>query len=182
MNIRLKLAKISVPGFMKKKILDELFLLTADAFQSEMPDLKGRSFKERLDRYARFTQGEAEKALFQGRDLQGIKNRLFQSAQSLGRKLRKSFRISTTEEVMAAARILYLAIGIDFWGNDQGEIAIRRCLFSRYYSPDVCALISSLDEGILAGLASGGELSFEQRLTEGKNSCRAKFVFKESIK
>jgi hypothetical protein len=37
----------------------------------------------------------------------------------------------------------------------------------------VCALVSALDRGLLAGLTCGGELEFRQRITEGADSCRA---------
>lgn len=45
-----------IPEFIKKKKLNELFSLTADAFQSELPELKGLSFAERLAGYALFTK------------------------------------------------------------------------------------------------------------------------------
>jgi hypothetical protein len=36
--------------------------------------------------------------------------------------------------------------------------------------------MSSVDQGILAGLSEGGELRFIQRLTEGGDCCKAEFV------
>jgi hypothetical protein len=76
---------------------------------------------------------------------------------------------------MAAARLIYRQLGIDFRGSAGGQIIIRRCFFAALYAPRVCALVSALDRGLLAGLARGGELRFEQRLTEGACCCRAQF-------
>jgi len=64
-------------------------------------------------------------------------------------------------------------LGIDFLGEPDGSMVMTRCFFSDYYSSPVCRLISSLDEGLLVGLAGGGRLSFSQRITEGHECCRA---------
>jgi hypothetical protein len=71
--------------------------------------------------------------------------------------------------------VIYRQLGIDFRGSPDGEIVIRRCFFAAVYTPRVCALVSALDRGLLAGLAGGGELRFGQRLTEGACCCRARF-------
>ncbi len=80
---------------------------------------------------------------------------------------------------MVMGRILYRALKIDFRGISSGEIEISRCYFSQFYSPQICELISSLDEGILAGLAGDGRLTFSQRITEGRDCCKALFVSAE---
>jgi choline dehydrogenase-like flavoprotein len=71
--------------------------------------------------------------------------------------------------------VLYRGLGIDLKGSADGQIIIRRCFFARFYTPRVCALVSALDQGLMAGLAGGGELDFTQRLTEGACCCRARF-------
>ena len=76
---------------------------------------------------------------------------------------------------MDAARWLYRVLGIAFQGTADGAITIRRCAFSDVYSGPVCRLISALDRGVLAGLAGGGQLTFQTRLTEGAAVCRACF-------
>jgi hypothetical protein len=78
---------------------------------------------------------------------------------------------------MAAARFLYGMIGIDFRGSPDGEVRVTSCLFSNYYTPSVCLLISALDEGLLSGLSGGGTLTFTRRLTEGHLCCEARFEF-----
>jgi hypothetical protein len=176
MNIRLKIAEIYVPTFIKKAKLEELFDCTAAAFNCPVPPLKGLSFDKCLVKYAEFTREEAEKALQSGHDLHQIKQRLYQNAYRLGQNLRKSFHITTTQDVMTMGRILYRVIGIDFQGTVQGEMTINHCFFSKFYSSQVCQVISSLDEGVFAGLSGGKQLVFSQRITEGQNCCKASFM------
>jgi len=76
---------------------------------------------------------------------------------------------------MRAARLLYGTMGIDFRGSDDGNILIGKCAFSDFYESRTCALISALDEGLLAGLAGGGRLEFSERITDGQSRCRARF-------
>ena len=178
MNIRLNLAKIYVPFWIQKKKLRELFALTAQAFQSEEPTLQGLSRKEFLEKYAFFTKENAEKLLDSKEKTKILQDQLYQKAFQMGCDLRKELRISSSEEFMAAARILYHLIGIDFHGKKTGQITIHKCYFSQFYSEDICKIISSLDRGILAGLSGGmGKLEFLDRLTSGAECCRAVFHF-----
>ena len=173
----LKIMQLYVPEFIKKKKLNELFRLTADAFQTELPELKGKgtSFAGRLSGYALFTKEQAESHLQSGRPLEEVKRRLYQNSYILGQNLRKSLRIVTREEAVTALKVIYKLIGIDFQCDRQGGIIIKRCFFSQYYSGEVCKLISSLDEGLAAGLSGGGRLCFSQRITEGCGCCKGYF-------
>ena len=128
----------------------------------------------RLQAYAEFTKEQAEKALSSGFDAGIVKERLYQNAYTLGKRLRKWFSIETTEEVMRIGKVLYNSIGIEINGNAQGEVTVKRCFFSQYYSSPVCSLISSLDDGLFSGLSGGKRLAFSERLTEGRECCRAK--------
>jgi hypothetical protein len=175
MNARLKLAAAFLPRRVKEKRLRQLFQLTAQAFQTEMPDIGSLSFSECLRIYGLYSSGEAEKVIARG-DEQSVRSRLYGNAFWLGGELRKALRPRTMQEFMTAAAILYGAIGIDLQGDTEGHVLIRRCFFSRYYSRRICELMSSVDQGILAGLSDGGELRFIQRLTEGKDCCKAEFV------
>ena len=56
-----------------------------------------------------------------------------------------------------------------------GEIVVTDCYFSRFYTPEQCAVMSSVDSGIIAGLCGGGTLTFTERITEGCRRCRACF-------
>ena len=171
----LKIMQLYIPEFIKKKKLDELFRLTADAFQSELPELRGLSFTDRLLKYALFTKEQAENYLQSGRPLEEVKHRLYQNSYILGHSLRKSLHILTGEEALIALKIIYKLIGIDLHYDGQGEIIIKQCFFSNYYSGEVCKLISSLDEGIAAGLSGGGKLCFNQRITQGGGCCKGYF-------
>ena len=167
-----KIMQLYMPAFIKKKKLNELFRLTADAFQSELPELKGLSFAECLPKYALFTKEQAESYLQSGRPLEEVKGRLYHNSCISGQTLRKSLRIITWEEAVTVLKVIYKFIGIDFEYGRQGEFIIKQCFFSKYYSSDVCKLISSLDEGLAAGLSGGGRLCFSQRITEGGSCCK----------
>lgn len=171
----LKIIQLYMPEFIKKKKLNELFRLTADAFQVELPELRGFSFAECLSKYALFTKEQAESYLQSGRPLEEVKHRLYQNSCIFGQNLRKSLHIVTWEEAVTILKAIYKIIGIDFQYDRQGEIIINQCFFSKYYSRGVCKLISSLDEGMAAGLSGGGRLCFNQRITEGGSCCKGYF-------
>jgi hypothetical protein len=80
---------------------------------------------------------------------------------------------------MAISRRLYGLLHIDFQGDFSGNITIKKCYFSSYYSKEICQLISALDEGIAAGLSGGGKLSFFQRITEGQPCCQGRLIMPE---
>jgi hypothetical protein len=173
MNLLLRLLQPHTPTSLEREGLKEVFTLTAAAFQREAPSLEGLSHADILHRFALFTKGAAEEAILAGRDLHAIKGRLYRGAYALGRRLRKRLCVTSLEEALVAARIVYRTLDIDFRGNPRGEVTINRCFFSRFYSSQVCDLISALDEGVIAGLSGGGRIVFTQRITEGKDCCRA---------
>jgi hypothetical protein len=179
MNLRLAIAGIYLPDFIKKKKIQELFTLTAEAFQSNLPEIKNLSYHNCLNTYAGFTKKKAEEVIKSHTDREEIKKRLFKNACRLGEKLRQTFRIKTPSEVFALSKILYRLLGIEFTGKPSGEVIIKRCFFSQFYTPEICKIISALDEGMAAGLSGGGRLVFDKRITEGKDCCRATFYFKE---
>jgi len=174
MNILLKLLPHNLPAFIREDILAGLFEATADAFGCPAPALGHLSYDEYLRAYALFTREQADKALQTGRDLPAIKAQLYQNAYPLGEKLHKWFTVDEMDEVMELGQILYRAIGVDFQGDEQGEVTVTRCYFSQFYSGPVCDLISALDDGVFSGLSGGGRLVFSQRLTEGENYCKAR--------
>ncbi len=169
-----------MPQFIKKKKLKELFRLTADAFQSKMPELVGLSFDECLSKYALFTKEQAESYLQRGRPIEEVKDRLYQNSNIFGQNLNKSLHIRTWKEVSEALKVIYKIIGIELQYGNHGEIIIKECFFSKYYSDEVCKLISSLDEGLAFGLSGGGRLCFSQRITEGSSCCKGSFEGRNS--
>jgi hypothetical protein len=181
MNLLFKISVIYVPAFLKKKELMNLFRLTASAFECEIPSTAGLPFEECLMQFAQFTKAEVELIISRKKDLRFIEERLFRGAFEFGNKFRKRFRVSTIHDAMAAGRLLYCMLGIDFHGTDRGIITITKCFFSTTYSPATCRVISSIDRGILAGLSGGGTMVFSERMTEGFGSCRAQIIPQEQL-
>jgi len=173
MNVYLSLARFGIPDFLKKIKMRELFERTARVFQCEMPELGGLSCQELLIQYATSTAAWAEKC----QDApEAVKKRLFQEAQVLGQGLRKQFRIKSFAEAMEMSKIIYRMLGIDYSGRADGQVIIKSCFFSQYYSALVCRIIAGLDEGLAAGLTGGEHLIFKERMTEGMPACRAYFA------
>jgi len=181
MNLRLNIARLYIPVSIKKRKLQELFELTADAFQSDLPPIKNLSYNACLEAYARFSKSKAEEAVKLTDKTEMVRKRLYRNAFQMGEKLRRDFRIRTKTDVLRLSRILYRILRIDFTGNASGEVMIKRCFFSQYYTPEVCGIISALDEGLAAGLSAGGRLVFKNRITEGKSCCQAAFSMKDMI-
>lgn len=195
LNLRLAVARLFIPRGARQRALEELFARTAAAFGFPVPPPQGRGPAARLAEYARFTRERADDALYRaaggagsergessavtdGTDsdaLAGLERRLYRGARGLGGRYRLKLGVRSTGEAFAAARVLYRGLGIDFRASGDGEVVIRRCPFAAVYTPPVCALVSALDRGLLAGLAGGGDLRFRQRLTEGACCCRARF-------
>ena len=185
MNARLALASVWLPGFLKRRKLRKLLRLTAEAFGVPAPDVAGKPYEECLRDFAALTAQQSE-AVY-GADLASrssvptaaVRARLRRDAYELGREIARTLGVRTPAEAMKAARIVYRMLGIDFEGGVDGSIVIRSCGFSRLYSTRACALVSGLDEGMLAGLTGdgGGRLEFACRITDGSDRCQATFHF-----
>lgn len=179
MNPLLRLLSGRIPAFIRNRELEKLFLLTAEAFGTDVPSAEAVSSGDRLADYARFTKAAVDGAVEAGVDLDGIRERLFLGAFAYGARWRKRLRVSGVEDVMAAAKTLYRGIGIEFEGDNRGEAEIGACYFSRIYDPRTCRTISGLDAGLMAGLSGGGAFVFSRRITEGHATCRAALAWKE---
>jgi hypothetical protein len=162
------------PSFVRRRVLTALFDATARAFGRERPSLTGLSLEDGLRRYAEFTARHCEEAIERGADLKVVQDALRREGYRLGSRVRERLRLSEPGDVMAAARVLYRTVGIDLAGDESGRIVIARCSFSRRYSAAVCRVMSGFDAGVLTGLAGGGCLSFDHRITEGHPRCLAR--------
>jgi len=176
MNLLALALRIHVPHSVKKQKLRELFEATAAAFGRPVPQLESLSFDECLRRYARFTKEETERRIQPGDDMSAIKKALYEHAYHLGEEIRMRLRLSDPDDALSVGRVLYKALGIDFQANATGDVTINSCYFRAFYSVDVCCVMSSLDEGIAAGLTGGRTLVFSRRITEGHTSCMAVLV------
>lgn len=174
-NLRILAARVLLTPGARRREIEKLFARTAAAFYSPVPPGGARGARGRLREYALFTRDRAEAALQGGGELRTVDSRLFGAARALGSGYRLRLKVRGTRDAMAAARLIYRNLGIDFRGSAEGAVRIRRCAFAAVYTPRVCALMSALDRGLLAGLTGGGALEFRQRITEGADSCRACF-------
>lgn len=178
MNIILALANLYVPGFVKKKYLQSLIEMTALSFDCAVPETQNLSYPECLALFARFSATETQRAIERGADMAKIKENLHAGALEMGQQLGKKFKIHTREQVLHLIELLYKFLGIEFSGSLQGDVEIRSCFFSHYYTDRICEVISSLDDGLVTGLLGRGGLSFKQKITAGHSCCRALIDFK----
>jgi hypothetical protein len=174
MNLLGKILPHRLPSLARKGMLAELFKATADAFGCPLPVLDNSHYDEQLHAYALFTRNQAEKALQAKSDLAAVRKKLYENSFFLGKKIRKWFAVNTLEDVMEIGKLLYRTIGVEMKGKANGDMVMDQCYFSQLYSPAVCDLISSLDDGIFSGISGGRRVVFSQRLTEGCECCRAK--------
>ena len=173
MNARLLLLRLHIPASVRRTILMELIAATARAFERPSPESAGLSVPEMLIRAAGFSRSCAEEAMRAGSDLGRTEQRLFSEAFALGRRVRDRLGVEKVAEGLAAAQVVYRAIGIDFRPRPMGDVVVVRCAFARVYGPAVCRLMSSMDSGLIAGLTDAGGLHFTGRITEGASACRA---------
>jgi hypothetical protein len=175
MNPRIRIAELAAAVIPKKRELKKLIDGAAAAFGYPPPSIRGHSFDDALELFAHFTRACVGRAVDRGDDLNAVRARLFAFARATGESYRERLGVSTTADLMRAARLLYKMLRIDFDGGAGRGIAIRSCFFSRHYSADVCRVISALDEGLMAGLSGGGSLIFSSRITEGFHECTAEY-------
>ncbi|HER24834.1 MAG TPA: hypothetical protein ENO17_07300 [Candidatus Atribacteria bacterium] len=176
MNIKLFLSQFYLPAFYRKRKTAELFRVTAKTFgvkpaavlpaESESPDAL-------LERYAEFSKNQVQVILKNKRLVEGVKAGLFAGAREMGVSLRNELNLKNDRDFHIATRLIYKALKIDLEFGQNGEIVIKKCFFSGFYSEEICSLISSLDSGLIAGLSGGLKMSFYQRITEGCSCCRA---------
>jgi hypothetical protein len=181
MNIAVRLLEHYTPTFVKKRALHDLFMATAAAFGCTAPPHRGLSYDEYLRLFAQFTQGQVEAVIRDGRDLAAVEGRLYEKAFQLGEKFARVLHIRSQTEMMVVGRLLYAMLDIDFQSNPQGEVMIRRCYFSQFYTGPICRVMSAMDCGLFAGLSQGGQLCFAARITEGAPCCLARFTLPEQI-
>ncbi|HTY57883.1 MAG TPA: hypothetical protein VMF59_03660 [Bacteroidota bacterium] len=173
MNLLFQMLQRYTPLFLRRRELDNLFRLTASAFGTDAPAGAGLSYEQRLGQYAQFTSAGSARSLLESDGGAAAREKLFLSGFAVGDRLRKTLGSSTSAEASEAMRLIYRSIGIHMVCPVPGSIAVKRCFFSAYYTPETCRLISALDDGVFAGLSGGGRLRFNERITEGADCCTA---------
>lgn len=167
-------------GIIKKTQLYFLFKIAAKAFGCASPAIWHLNSADALHKFALFTKEQAEKALAEGKDTEKIKSVLFAKAFGLAARTCHILKLSDPADIFSICKLLYKNIRIDVEGRLPGEIIMKSCYFSDFYTSRVCHLMSALDEGIIAGLFNGGRLTFAHRITEGSPCCRAFFTHEEN--
>jgi len=163
MSTRVALLGVWTPQRVKRWGLERLFAVVATAFGVPVPEPE----TGRLAQFAAFTRGQAERALRGGnRDAQRL---LYSGALTLGRELRRRAGAGSVRARLRLARIAYRSIGVDF-REEAGRFVIDRCYFAQCCPAPVCALMSALDRGLIAGI-SGGRPIFHERVS-GCECCR----------
>lgn len=125
---------------------------------------------EALRAYAEFTRDNLQETVNNS-----ILQQMNQNAVKAGRRLRKLMCLRKQADVESVTIALYSNIGINLEGHLPGQLCFRRCYFSKLYTPQLCLAASALDDGIMRGLAGNGQLTFQQRITEGRQCCLATF-------
>ncbi len=87
------------------------------------------------------------------------------------------------EDLVEAAKVLYTVLGIEVdteeaEDGEDGSLVLRvdRCALSEVYDPTTCMLMSAADEGLVRGLNPRVQMTFNERITEGRPRCRATLV------
>ena len=101
---------------------------------------------------------------------------LYREAFDLGRRLRRLTGFTDAKDIERLIFYLYRNLQIAMSGHLPGEITVRKCYFSGFYAPEQCALMSSVDSGVISGLFGGGTLTFTRRITDGHKTCAACFT------
>ncbi len=179
MSLKLKLLKLHIPGFIQTKEFIRLFQRTADAFGGDVPNIKKMRLQQIREQFAVYTARAAERLIRRRADTKVVQQRLYASAFQLGAGLREKFKIKKRADVLVLLPVIYRILGIDLAIDDK-KIIVKNCFFSRYYSEEICRIISALDKGIIAGLTGGGRLEFTQRITGGMPCCIAEISFEET--
>ena len=154
--------------FVQKIVLQVLMHTTARAFHTRGMNLFFASSDKALKTYAMFTRKCME-------ELDCNHEHLYACAYALGQQVRRITGLRKHEDIQNLIFLLYRNIGISMDGLLPGTIFVRKCYFAQIYTPEQCALISAMDDGIIAGLFSSGSFSFSQRITEGCAHCTAFF-------
>lgn len=102
--------------------------------------------------------------------------RIYREAYRTGERVRRLTGFTEKADLERLVFYLYRNIGILMDGHLPGEIKVSSCYFSRFYTPEQCALMSYMDSGIIAGILGGGKIEFTERITEGCGGCKAFFV------
>lgn len=148
--------------------LQLLLNATARAFDVSGKQIWHLPHRRASEEYASFTENAM-------RSRHADPRRLYREAYALGSRIRRITGFTDSSDLRRLLFFLYRNIDIHMDGKIPGEVTVSSCYFSRFYTPQQCALMSFMDSGFIAGLWGGGELEFTERITEGCETCTAVF-------
>jgi hypothetical protein len=177
MSLRLWILERYLPSPIRRQMLHQLLRTTADALgvpTPAMPDAAGPAF---VPAFAQFTRTATENLPAGSPQADAARRRLYDGARVIGRTVRRRAGIRTSEEAVSALRLIYRAIGIDLHADlATRQVTVRRCEFSRHYTPAVCHFVSALDAGLFHGISDRWSVAFDDRITDGAVVCRGRFT------
>lgn len=205
MGIKLRILSWWTPEWFLKKGLDELALSTIGGLEGllfedkqefdKAKTLNNFHLKGNLDERRRImanTHNKLIKILIDnlGRDeaMELGRKIMFKEGLDLGRKFRDTLGVEDSlEDLIAAARILYKVLGIEFTVREisntdnttERAMVVNRCLLSEYYTSDTCRILSAADEGVVQGLNPQIKMKFTERITEGAECCLASLYLED---
>lgn len=108
---------------------------------------------------------------------------LLNSGIRLGKKARLELGVGDSiSDILRAAKIMYRVLGIDFeimrLVDNEVLMFVNRCCLSEVYDDITCEVLSAADEGVVQGLNSNFEMTFEERITSGAKKCKAQIKIK----
>lgn len=157
------------PGWIASAEIQVLLDTTAKAFGVKGLRVWNHRPERALREYAEFTSACMKRGT-------ADPGRLYAESFRTGSAVRRITGFRSRKDIEDLTFYLYSNIGITMGGSIPGEVTVPDCYFSRYYSPQECKVMSSVDSGMIAGIAGGGSLVFTERLTEGRSCCRAVFT------
>ena len=171
-RLLLSILERCTPSFVVSFELQVLMSITARAFARKGSAVWYLPARRALERYAEFSaECMARQSLTEDCGL-----RLYRYAFAAGRRIRKLTGFTKRDDLSKLVIYLYRNINIAMSGSVPEDISVSGCFFSRYYTPEMCRMMSNLDSGIVAGVCGrkfGSRLAFNARITEGDGVCRA---------
>ncbi len=152
---------------------------TAKVFGVKTPKNMGFSSSKLLKTYAQMTRDVSLNFIQSKQDRNQLQQNLYYMAFQLGSELRWWLRPQNNQDCFDIIEMLYRNIKISLCEQSH-TICVHQCYFSDFYTPEICSIISAIDQGIFAGVYQDGTLSFYKRMTEGHQVCVANFVLDDS--
>lgn len=162
------------PSWLIRLQIQILLSATARAFDAPGKRIRSLPPGQALREYAAFTSNCMKSRRADSR-------RLYRNAYALGNCLRLITGFTDSGDLRRLVFFLYRNLRIAMRGEIPGGLTVTECYFSRFYTPEECAMMSNFDAGFIAGIFGGGALTFTRRITEGYGNCKARFTGRDCL-